>query len=148
MDAHEIKTLIEAMAASDLAEMEVSRNGWTLRLVRRATLTRQAGQDQRSPQAQPPAPADALSIDDVDAAETEAYVVRAPLAGMVYLSPSRGAPAFAPLGSAVEAGATVCVIEAMKVFVEVRAERGGTIQAVLVASGDEIDAGQPLLRIA
>jgi acetyl-CoA carboxylase biotin carboxyl carrier protein len=42
----------------------------------------------------------------------------------------------------------VCVIEAMKVFVEVRAERGGTIQAVLVASGDEIDAGQPLLRIA
>ena len=51
-------------------------------------------------------------------------------------------------GQAVKAGQTLCVIEAMKVFNEVRAERDATVAAVLVASGQEVDAGQPLLRFA
>ena len=68
-------------------------------------------------------------------------------AAIVYLSPAPGAPALAPVGAFVEVGATVCVIEAMKVFNEVRAERAGMVEAVLVQSGDEVDAGQPLFRI-
>jgi acetyl-CoA carboxylase biotin carboxyl carrier protein len=73
--------------------------------------------------------------------------VSAPLAGTVYLSPSPGEPTFVEIGQAVWAGATVCVIEAMKVFNEVKAGRDGTVGAVLVAPGDEVDAGQPLIRI-
>jgi acetyl-CoA carboxylase biotin carboxyl carrier protein len=73
--------------------------------------------------------------------------VRAPLSGLVYLSPTPGAPDFVAVGRKVEAGDVVAVIEAMKVFNEIRAERDGTVEAVLVASGDEVDAGQLLMRI-
>ena len=73
--------------------------------------------------------------------------VRAPLAGLVYLSPNPGVPPFVSVGSHVEAGAVVAVIEAMKVFNEVRAERAGTVEAILIGSGEEVDAGQLLMRI-
>ena len=75
------------------------------------------------------------------------YNINAPFGGIVHLSSAPGAPALAPAGSFVEVNATVCLIEAMKVFVEVRAERAGIVEAVLVQSGDEVDAGKPLLRI-
>jgi acetyl-CoA carboxylase biotin carboxyl carrier protein len=73
--------------------------------------------------------------------------VRAPLAGIVYLSPSPGAPDFVAVGQQVGAGDVVAVIEAMKVFNEIRTERAGTIEALCVASGDEVEAGQLLIRI-
>lgn len=148
MTLDDIKALIEAMASSDLAEMEVGRDGWTLRLVRRAETAAPARTRRptepaavsRAPESGPEAPA--------GAPDGGHLTVRAPLAGTVHLSPSPGEPAFVGAGGAVEAGATLCVIEAMKVFNQVRAERGGTVEALLVASGDEVEAGQPLLRIA
>ena len=59
----------------------------------------------------------------------------------------RLAAAFVQVGQAVSRGDTICLIEAMKVFNAVRAERDGTIAAILVASGQEIEAGQTLMRI-
>lgn len=135
MDADEIKALIEAFAASDLAEMELTRGDWTLRLVRSAGGP--VGRPETAPRpAAAPAP--------VAAVETG---VRAPLSGLVYLSPSPGAPDFVAVGRRVEAGDVVAVIEAMKVFNEIRAERAGTVEALLVASGEEVEAGQLLMRI-
>jgi len=75
-------------------------------------------------------------------------MVRAPLYGVVHLQPSPGEQAFVTPGLAVKAGQTLCVIEAMKVFNEVRAERDAVVEAVLVASGQEVEAGQPLVRLA
>jgi acetyl-CoA carboxylase biotin carboxyl carrier protein len=151
MDDHEIKTLIEAMASSDLTEMEVCRNGWTLRLVRRAGTGARREPPPRRPPLEPELPAPEFPAPEFPvgdpAMDRDASLVRAPVSGLVYLAPSPEDPPFAPLGGAVQAGATVCVIEAMKVFIEVRAERGGPIEAVLVASGDEVQADQPLLRI-
>ncbi|WP_459575412.1 acetyl-CoA carboxylase biotin carboxyl carrier protein [Cupriavidus sp. 8B] len=72
----------------------------------------------------------------------------APLFGIVHLRPSPDEPAFVQPGQTVEAGQTVCVIEAMKVFNAVLAERDGMVEAVLVESGNEVDAGQPLIRFA
>jgi acetyl-CoA carboxylase biotin carboxyl carrier protein len=144
MDPDEIKTLIKAFAASDLAEMELTRGEWTLRLVRSAdgaALVRPAG----GPAARPgTAPRAAAAPAPPAAVETD---VRAPLSGLVYLSASPGVPDFVAVGRRVEAGDVVAVIEAMKVFNEIRAERAGTVQALLVASGDEVDAGQLLMRI-
>jgi acetyl-CoA carboxylase biotin carboxyl carrier protein len=143
MDLPEIKALIDAMAASDLAEMEVAKNGWTLRLVRRA--------DRAEPirDAPRPAPPAVVGTDSkTPPTLPDGLVVRAPLAGTVYLSSSPGEPAVVEAGQAVLAGATLCVIEAMKVFIPVTAERDGIVEAVLVASGDAVEAGQPLLRIA
>ncbi|EWY36199.1 hypothetical protein N825_29530, partial [Skermanella stibiiresistens SB22] len=74
--------------------------------------------------------------------------IRSPLAGTLYFSPSPGEADFVTVGQVVEVGATLCVIEAMKVFNEVKAERAGTVEALLVTSGDDVDAGQPILRVA
>jgi acetyl-CoA carboxylase biotin carboxyl carrier protein len=143
MDPDEIKALIEAFAASDLAEMELTRGDWTLRLVRSvdgAALLRPPGGPVGRPETAPRPAAAPAPV----AAETG---VRAPLSGLVYLSPSPGAPDFVAVGRRVEAGDVVAVIEAMKVFNEIRAERAGTVEALLVASGQEVDAGQLLMRI-
>jgi acetyl-CoA carboxylase biotin carboxyl carrier protein len=75
-------------------------------------------------------------------------VLTAPLFGVVHLQQTPGDPPFVTVGQAVKAGQTLCVIEAMKVFNEVLAEHDATVAAVLVVSGREVEAGQPLLRFA
>jgi len=70
----------------------------------------------------------------------------APLYGVVHLQPTPDEPPFVKAGQAIRAGQILCVIEAMKVFNEVRAEGDATVQAVLVRSGQEVEAGQPLFR--
>ena len=73
--------------------------------------------------------------------------VHAPLYGIVHLTPAPGAPVFAQPGDQVQAGQTLCVLEAMKMFHEVKAERAARVVAVLVAAGDEVDAGAPLFAL-
>jgi acetyl-CoA carboxylase biotin carboxyl carrier protein len=139
MNLSEIKALIAAMADSGLAEMTYSENGWTLHLVRDAAPP--AANSQRrvssveTPTTVPEAPAPSLDIE-------------APLAGIVHLRPTPEAPPFLEVGQAVRAGDALCIIEAMKVFNTIRAERDGVIAAVLVSSGVEVEAGQPLFRFA
>jgi len=144
MDLNRIKTLIDAMAASDLNEMEFSEDGWSLRLVRRlqpdgpiqapARSVPHAGQ--RPARAQP------------DVAPTTIASAAAPLFGIVHLKPAPSAPVFVSVGQTVTSGTPLCVIEAMKMFHEVRAERDGTVSEILVASGQEVEAGQELIRFA
>ncbi len=148
MDPQQIKTLIDAMAASDLAEMEYSQDGWTLRLARRAS-TSPTAEAQRPPAGTATRAAAARPASMPAPAElARAAEVHAPLFGVVHLGPSPGEPPFVVVGQAVKAGQTLCVIEAMKVFNEVRAERDATVLAVLVTSGQEVEAGQALLRFA
>lgn len=144
MTLDEIKALIETMGRSDLTELQVENDGWTLRLLRDPRPTpHEAPQEQprRREAARPsrsaPQPAD---IPD--------GIIRAPLAGVVHLRPAPDAPPFINAGDTVEAGAAICTVEAMKMFNTIRAERPGTVAAIFVASGDEVEAGQPLARIA
>jgi acetyl-CoA carboxylase biotin carboxyl carrier protein len=148
MDLQQIKTFIDAMASSDLAEMEVSRDGWTLRLVRRGAAGAPLAPvvSSGSPGFQRPLTSDAPP--GPKAAAPRDNEVRAPLYGVVHLQPSPGEPPFVAAGTSVKAGQTLCVIEAMKVFNEVRAERDGTVDSLLVKSGQEVEAGQALLRFA
>lgn len=140
MKQEQIKTLIDALAASDLAELEYSENGSTLRLVKLSALG--VATAVRSPSAARKAPRQALE-ETTAVASTECL---APLFGVVHLQPAPGEPPFVQPGQAVEAGRLLCVIEAMKMFNEVRADRAGTVQQVLVHSGQEVEAGQPLFR--
>lgn len=146
MDLDEIKELMAAFAASDLAEMRLTRGEWTLHLVRSANggVAESAPADDRPARGRAPSRQRAAATAPKPADDGG---VRAPLAGLVYLSPNPDSPPFVTVGAAVEAGAVVAVIEAMKVFNEIRAERGGTVEAILAASGDEVEAGQLLLRI-
>lgn len=153
----EIKTLIDAMAASDLAEMEFSRDGVTLRLVR------QGGASAAAPAAPAPSIAVATAVPATPASRPTATPstpaasakvqplaaeLTAPLYGVVHWRAGPDEPVFVTPGQAVAMGQVVCVIEAMKVFNEVRSERAGTVGALLAESGLEVEAGQPLLRWA
>jgi acetyl-CoA carboxylase biotin carboxyl carrier protein len=149
MDLDLIKSLIDAMATSDLAEMEFSEGGWSLRLVRRP---RPTDMPALSPRASDAAPAKERSrpacLRREPVREEGSQQVVAPLFGVVHLRPAPDAPEFVAPGQAVTAGTPLCIIEAMKMFHEVRAEREGTISAVLVSSGEEVQAGQELMRLA
>jgi acetyl-CoA carboxylase biotin carboxyl carrier protein len=142
MDQQQIKTFIDAMAASDLAEMEFAQDGWTLRLVRRRSDAASVPAVGVPRAASAPAPGASASPPPLVA------VVVAPLYGVVHLSPGAGEPAFVVRGQKVSAGQTLCIIEAMKVFNEVRADHDVTIADILVESGQEVDADQPLMRFA
>ena len=148
MDQQQIKSFIDAMAESDLSELEFSKDGWTLRLARGAAV-RPAVVAPPSP-ASPPSPVSSLSVSSapVAAAPAAPTELTAPLYGVVHLRASPGEPLFVTAGRPVRAGQTLCVIEAMKVFNEVRAEHDATLTTVLVTSGQEVDAGQPLFRFA
>jgi acetyl-CoA carboxylase biotin carboxyl carrier protein len=148
MDQQQIKAFIEAMAASDLDEMEVSHDGWTLRLVRHGRGGQGGVQAAQRPAVMSSAPArSAAPATSAVSKDVGPHEVRAPLFGVVHLQQAPGEPPFVKVGDVIEAGQMLCTIEAMKVFNEVRAERAGRIAAVLVASGSEVEAGQPLLVI-
>lgn len=145
MELPQIRAFIDAMASSDLTELEVSKDGWTLRLLR--------GEERRTKAAHlrgiaspPPSP---RSRGDEPQPETSvaALEICAPLSGIVYLRPSPNQPPFVVVGQAIKAGTAVCVIEAMKTFNEIRAERDGTVETILLASETLVEAGQPLMRI-
>ena len=148
MDLDRIKSLIDAMAASDLAEMQVSEEGWSLRLVRRPQPGDTAGSARTvSHVARPDRQSQGARTRPDHAPDEGLSVVVAPLFGIVYLQPAPNAPAFVSLGQAVKAGTPLCVIEAMKMLHEVRAERDGVVSAVLVSSGQEVGAGEQLMRL-
>ncbi|MGJ7497083.1 acetyl-CoA carboxylase biotin carboxyl carrier protein [Variovorax sp. RT4R15] len=141
MNQDQIKTLIDALAASDLSELEYSENGCSLRLVRQSALA-------AAPARREVAMAHQASAPQAPHPETPGPAVCcAPLYGVVHLQPRPGDTPYVQAGQAVTAGQTLCVIEAMKVFNEVRAERDATVQAVLVESGQEVEADQPLFRL-
>lgn len=160
MKQEQIRILIDALAASALSELEYSEDGCTLRLVKQGASAPPARSERGAEDASAAPQADGNGKDDARAAlpgaiqepavEPAAGPIEclAPLYGVIHLQPSPGEPLFVQLGQQVAAGQTLCVIEAMKVFNEVRAEADATIAEVLVRSGDEVEAGQPLFRLA
>ncbi|MGG5823482.1 acetyl-CoA carboxylase biotin carboxyl carrier protein [Falsiroseomonas sp. HW251] len=149
MELDRIKAFIDAMAASDLAEMTFSEGGWTLRLTRGAVHRDEAAPVPSASAPRRPAAPDReprLASRPKLAAATEAEI-RSPMPGIVYLRPAPDKPDFVSAGARIAPGAVICMVEAMKTFLEVRADRGGLVDAILVASGDEVELGQPLMRI-
>jgi acetyl-CoA carboxylase biotin carboxyl carrier protein len=144
MDQQQIKALIDAMASSDLQEMEFSQDGWTLRLMRQGAPSA-ASMGAPSP---PKAPLHRSATPRAPAKTESTKELLAPLFGVLHLQSAPGEPPFVVTGQSVKAGQTLCVIEAMKVFNEVCAEHDAVVDAVLVSSGQEVEAGQALLRFA
>lgn len=142
MEREVIKALIEALAASDLAELEYRSNGETLRLVKRGASAPAAPIPADARPSAPGQPTPLPTSPDVVPA-----TVVAPLYGIVHLQQVPGAPPFVSAGQSVTAGQVLCVIEAMKVFSQIRAERDCVVASVLVESGQEVEAGQPLFRL-
>jgi len=78
----------------------------------------------------------------------EGHVVRSPMVGTFYRAPAPGSKNFAEVGQNVNAGDTICLIEAMKLLNEIEADQGGVIKAILVENGQPVEYGEPLFVIA
>lgn len=143
MDQQRIKQLIDLLAESDLSEMTLSEGGTTLTLSRQATAAvapRQSHEAVAEAGTVPPTPAQVRP-------DPEANCVCSPLYGVLHLTPSPEGPAFVSLGASVTVGQTLCIVEAMKMFHQVKASQAGRIDAILAQAGDEVESGQPLFRI-
>ena len=159
MDLRKIKKLIDLLEESNLAEIEIKEGEESVRLSRIPTgvavAAPAAALEVRSPVAAAPAPMPMNS--PVEAATggsakpgaelPPGHVVRAPMVGTYYASPSPDKPAFVSVGQAVKAGETLGIIEAMKMFNPIEAEVAGTVVAILCESGQPIEFDQPLFVI-
>ncbi|OUJ12300.1 acetyl-CoA carboxylase biotin carboxyl carrier protein subunit [Acetobacter okinawensis] len=147
VDADAIRALAEILTETGLTEIEVSEKDRRIR-VARAPATVQAA---APAPAAPVAPVAAASAAVASAAPADLSrhpgAVPSPMVGVAYLTPDPSSPPFASEGQIVTAGQTLMLIEAMKTFNQIKAPKGGTLKAILVASGDPVEFGQPLAII-
>ena len=155
MDLQRIKALIDLIAQSPLAEIEVDR-GRGPRPARQdaedavVECTDVAVMPMPTPaegEAQPPSGVPAEAPQQAPSAGA-ARVIHAPMFGVVHLTPAPDEPAFVQLGDTVSEGQVICTIEAMKMFNAIESEFAGTLTEILVTAGQEVESGQPLFRIS
>lgn len=144
MDLAKIKSLIDLVSRSQVTELELTEGDTTLRLSRTASGPAPV---RPGPVAPPPAAPSPLPVPPPETRPVADDAVRSPSFGVFHPTPSPDAPPFATLGAVVEAGQTLCLIEAMKVFTAVTAPRAGVVEAILVKAGEEVEAGQILFRL-
>jgi len=145
MDVEQIKSLIELMGANDLSEIMI-RNGDYRVLIRRGTRVQAVPVASMAIPASL-SPAAASPAGPPPAAEAALHAIKAPMVGAFYMSPQPDAPAFVKVGSHVDPDTVVCIIEAMKVFNEIKAEVSGVIERVMVENGGPVEFGQPLFLV-
>jgi|SRR5215470_18095884 len=151
MDLRKLKTLIELVESSGIAELEISEGE------ERVRITRSLPPVAPGPATQPlpvgtammlasPGRAEAASA-PAPGAEPEGHAVKSPMVGTFYRSASPGAKPFVEVGDEVKAGDALCIIEAMKLMNEIEADRAGVVKAILVEKGQPVEYGQPLVVI-
>jgi acetyl-CoA carboxylase biotin carboxyl carrier protein len=154
MDLRKLKTLIDLVAESGIAELEVTEGEDKVRIAKFSpapvapTAATTLVATPMPPAASAPAVAAAAALAPAAAApEPTGHVVKSPMVGTFYRSPSPGAAAFVELGQTVKPGDTLCIIEAMKLLNEIEAEVGGAVKEILVENGQPVEYGQPLFII-
>ncbi len=151
MDLRKLKTLIDLVAESDIAELEVTEGESKVRIVKSSAVGQ--GQMMMMPQQgvqqfAAPAPAAApVAAEPVVAAEPTGHVVKSPMVGTFYRSSAPGAAAFVEVGANIKEGDTLCIIEAMKLLNEIDADVSGVVTKILVENGQPVEFGQPLFVI-
>jgi len=148
MDIRKIKKLIELLEDSGLSELEIHEGEESVRL------SRAAPGPPPAPAAAPPAPAPAPAAGSAPESEgggeqmPEGHVVRSPMVGTFYASPSPDADPYVAVGQRVESGDTLCIIEAMKMFNHIESDVSGKVVKVMAESGQPVEYDQPLFVIA
>jgi acetyl-CoA carboxylase biotin carboxyl carrier protein len=148
MDLRKLKKLIDLVQESGISELEVTEGEERVRIARGGMAPAYA--PPAAPALAPmPAPAAVLAA-PVEAAPSvpAGHVVKAPMVGTFYRSPSPDAKPFVELGHSITEGQTVRIIEAMKLMNEIESDAGGVIKAILVENGQPVEYGQPLFIIA
>ena len=155
MDLRKLKTLIELVQESGIAELEVTEGEERVRITRTVANAPQPFMQYAAPMmhAMQPAPMAAPLAAPIAApvpepvAEPPGHIVKSPMVGTFYRSAAPGAKPFVEVGSTVAVGDTICIIEAMKLMNEIESDKAGVVKAVLVESGNAVEYGQPLFTI-
>jgi acetyl-CoA carboxylase biotin carboxyl carrier protein len=152
MDLRKLKTLIELVETSGIAELEIQEGEERVRITRShgATVAPLAAAQPIVAVAAPAlaAPPPAPAPTSLEVPPEEGHVVKSPMVGTFYRAATPGAKAFVDVGDTVEEGATLCIVEAMKLMNEIESDKGGVIKAILVENGQPVEFGQPLFVIA
>lgn len=147
MDMRKIRKLIELIQETGVAEIEIREGEESVRISRASTHTPPATMPAPMVHYAQPAPAAAAPAPAEQAPAANKHSLKAPMVGTVYLSPSPGAKPFIEVGQTVKMGDTLCLIEAMKMFNQIEADKAGTVTAILVESGSPVEFNQPLVVI-
>ncbi len=148
MDLRKLKKLIDLVQESGIAELEVTENEEKVRIVKGGTQREVYSNAPMMQALAPMAPAPAAPPAAAAApAVPTGHVVKSPMVGTFYRSPSPGAKAFVEIGDTVKSGQTICIIEAMKLLNEIECDKDGVVKAILVENGQPVEFGEPLLVI-
>lgn len=152
MDLRKLKKLIDLVEESGISELELTEGEEKVRISRTITAVAPVTQyvtapAQAAPASAAPAAAPAGATASAPAPEPEGKVVKSPMVGTFYRASSPDAKAFVDVGSSVNAGETVCIIEAMKLLNEIESEYAGVIKKIFVENGQPVEYGEPLFLI-
>jgi acetyl-CoA carboxylase biotin carboxyl carrier protein len=150
MDLRKLKKLIDLVEASGIAELEITEGEERVRIAKSiaGTPMMMAHAPQMMHAAPPASAAAPVAAAPAEDEVPEGHVVRSPMVGTFYRAPAPGSKDFAEVGQSVNAGDTLCIIEAMKLLNEIEADQGGVIKAILVENGQPVEYGEPLFVIA
>jgi acetyl-CoA carboxylase biotin carboxyl carrier protein len=152
MDLRKLKTLIELVESSGIAELEIEEGEERVRITRAVAASPSASTvvlpASLSADAMPVVAAPAPMSAPPPAAEAEGHQVRSPMVGTFYRAASPGAKPFVEVGDTVQVGDTLCIIEAMKLMNEIESDKAGVVKQVLAENGQPVEFGQPLVVIA
>lgn len=148
MDLRKLKTLIDLVAESGIAELEITEGEGKVRIVKFSQTVQPVAYHapEAAPAAAGAAPAAAPAAPAAPA-PIQGHVVKAPMVGTFYRAPNPGAAPFIDVGQSVKEGDPLCIIEAMKLLNEIEADKAGVIKEILVENGEPVEYGQPLFVI-
>ncbi|MDG2778909.1 acetyl-CoA carboxylase biotin carboxyl carrier protein [Vibrio parahaemolyticus] len=147
MDIRKIKKLIELVEESGIAELEISEGEESVRISRHGTAAPAPVHYAAAPVAAPAPVAEAPAAEAPAAAVPAGHQVLSPMVGTFYRSPSPDAKSFVEVGQKVNAGDTLCIVEAMKMMNQIEADKSGVVTAILVEDGQPVEFDQPLVVI-
>ncbi len=149
MDIRKIKKLIELVEESGIAELEISEGEESVRISRHSPAPVAAPVQYAAAPAPVAAPVAAAPATPVEAAPSvpAGHQVLSPMVGTFYRSPTPEAKSFIEVGQSVNAGDTLCIVEAMKMMNQIEADKSGVVTAILVEDGQAVEFDQPLVVI-
>jgi acetyl-CoA carboxylase biotin carboxyl carrier protein len=146
MDLRKLKTLIELVESSGIAELEIQEGEERVRITRATAAMASAPTMMMAPPPVQVAPAAVAAAPEAPAVPS-GHTIASPMVGTFYRASAPGAKPFVDVGSAVKEGDTLCIVEAMKLMNEIEADRAGVVKAILVENGHPVEFGQPLFVI-
>jgi acetyl-CoA carboxylase biotin carboxyl carrier protein len=154
MDLRKLKTLVDLVSESNIAELEITEADGKVRIVKSGPPMPMAAAPlvMTAPSAlMPSAPAPAVPAAAPAIAEGEdadgGHTVRSPMVGTFYRAATPGGKPLVEVGSEIKAGEPLCIIEAMKIMNEIEADVGGQVTKLLAENGQAVEFGQPLFVI-